>query len=141
MKALGWMAATLLAMMLSVCVQADSRPAVGAQVKAYSDGQGLNVWVVRFGPRSAQQALVQVTGVAHAWDRQIQKMDVQGVQDEAHYTLPVAGKPFVALTLRGSSGELYLPGEQQGHPLHYDATLSSNGNAQHFLSDYLEQSE
>lgn len=140
MKALNWLASLLVAMMIATGVQAaEPRPAVGPQVKAYSGQEGIKVWLVRVGPRAANQAIVQIGGIDHDWDMRIQKMDMQNVRDEARYSLKVDGQPYVALILRGSSGEVFLPGERKSYWVYYDEELSSSGNAEHFLTDYLQQ--
>lgn len=141
MKTFGWMASFLLAMMMSVGAQAatEPRPVVGPQVKAYSGQEGIKVWLVRVGPRAANQAIVQIGGIDHDWNMKIQKMDLQSVRDESRYSLKVEGQPYVALILRGSSGEVFLPGEHKSYGVYFDEQLSSSGNAEHFLTDYLQQ--
>ncbi|WP_225181244.1 hypothetical protein [Pectobacterium aroidearum] len=37
-------------------------------------------------------------------------------------------------------GELYLPGEAQPVRIGYSKSLSEQGNPEHFLTDYLQQS-
>lgn len=135
-----------LAFILGACLTTSAlaategqRPPVGERVLAFSGEQGLQVWTLRYGERSEQQALVQVGGIDHDWDKRIQKMQVEKTSKDTRYSTEVDGKPFVALIVRGNSGELYLPGEGRELPLHYDQALSEQGNAQYFLTDYLQQ--
>ncbi|WP_371923073.1 hypothetical protein [Pseudomonas sp. RW409] len=65
-------------------------------------------------------------------------MHVEKTSKGTRYFTEVDGKPFVALIVRGNSGELYLPGEGQEMPLDYDQDLSDQGT-QYFLTDYLQQ--
>ncbi|AZD85689.1 hypothetical protein [Pseudomonas chlororaphis] len=58
-------------------------------------------------------------------------MHVEKTSKDTRYFTEVDGKSFVALIVRGNSGELYLPGEGQEIPLHYDQDLSDQGNAQY----------
>lgn len=115
------------------------RPPVGDRVLAFSGEQGVKVWTLRYGERSDHQALVQVDGVDHDWQKRIQKMNVEKTSKDTRYSTTVEGKTFVALIVRGNSGELYLPGEGKEMPLSYDQALSDQGNAQYFLTDYLQQ--
>lgn len=135
------------ALILGLCItsgaMADNetaRPQVADRVVAYSGTQGVKVWTLRYAERSANQALVQIEGVDHDWDKRIQKMNVEKTSKDTRYSTEVDGKKYVALIVQGNYGELYLPGEAQSAAVGYDEGLSSQGNAQHFLTDYLEQS-
>ncbi|MCO8165339.1 hypothetical protein NJC38_24680 [Pseudomonas sp. 21LCFQ010] len=135
------------ALMLGLCIatgaMADNdtaRPQVADRVVAYSGTQGVKVWTLRYAERSANQALVQIEGVDHDWDKRIQQMTVEKTSKDTRYSTQVDGKKYVALIVQGNYGELYLPGEAQTASVGYDEGLSSQGNAQHFLTDYLEQS-
>lgn len=125
---------------LSAPLRAEApRPEIATSVKAYAGAEGLKVWTLRIGPRTANEALVQIGGIDHDWDMKIQKMQVERVNGSDRYWTSVAGKKFVVLVLREGRGEVYLPGEADAHWVSYDADLSGSGNAQHFLTDYLEQ--
>ncbi|MCQ9423533.1 hypothetical protein NRB16_08360 [Pseudomonas sp. LJDD11] len=135
------------ALMLGLCIttgaMADNdtaRTQVADRVVAYSGTQGVKVWTLRYAERSANQALVQIEGVDHDWDKRIQQMTVEKTSKDTRYSTQVDGKKYVALIVQGNYGELYLPGEAQTASVGYDEGLSSQGNAQHFLTDYLEQS-
>lgn len=140
----------LLALVLStlivaptVTAQEPSRPPIANQVEAYSGAQGVKVWTLRVGERSANQALVQVTGVDHDWDKRIYKMDVEKTFKDVRYSTKVNGKQFIALIVSEGYGEkyaeLYLPGESQSIKVTSNAGLAEQGNPEHFLTDYLEQ--
>ncbi|MCO8167107.1 hypothetical protein NJC40_04860 [Pseudomonas sp. 21LCFQ02] len=136
-------AALMLGLCITTGVMADNdtaRPQVADRVVAYSGTQGVKVWTLRYAERSANQALVQIEGVDHDWDKRIQQMTVEKTSKDTRYSTQVDGKKYVALIVQGNYGELYLPGEAQTASVGYDEGLSSQGNAQHFLTDYLEQS-
>lgn len=114
------------------------RPEVGSYVRAYT-GLGAKVWLTRIGPRTANQVIVQITGVDHDWDRKIQIMDMQWVKGEKRYLLKNGDQEFTVLVLRHAGGQLYLPGDPEPYLIHYDEELSQQSDAQHFLTAYLHQ--
>ncbi|KAB0570228.1 hypothetical protein C9383_24270 [Pseudomonas palleroniana] len=133
--------AALLGLVLAVMAglaHADNRPEVAEKVLAYAGAGGVKVWTLRIGARSDNQALVQVDGVDHDWNLKIQKMTVEKTAKDTRYSTRVDGQKFVVLVLQQSWGELYLPGEAQALSIGYDESLSSQGNAQAFLTDYLQ---
>ena len=133
--------AALLGLVLAVMAglaHADDRPEVAEKVLAYAGAGGVKVWTLRIGARSDNQALVQVEGVDHDWNLKIQKMTVEKTAKDTRYSTRVDGQKFVMLVLQQSWGELYLPGEAQALSVGYDESLSSQGNAQAFLTDYLQ---
>ncbi|AVE04276.1 hypothetical protein JBE38_24245 [Pseudomonas sp. ICBG1301] len=133
--------AALLGLVLAVMAglaHADNRPEVAEKVLAYAGAGGVKVWTLRIGARSDNQALVQVEGVDHDWNLKIQKMTVEKTAKDTRYSTRVDGQKFVVLVLQQSWGELYLPGEAQALSIGYDESLSSQGNAQAFLTDYLQ---
>ncbi|MDO7896884.1 hypothetical protein [Pseudomonas citrulli] len=133
--------AALLGLVLTVFVgiaHAESRPEVAEKVQAYAGEGGVKVWTLRMGARSDNQALVQVEGIDHDWNMKIQKMAVEKTAKDTRYSTTVDGKKFVVLVLQQGWGELYLPGEAQALNVGYDESLSSQGNAQAFLTDYLQ---
>lgn len=117
----------------------DARPPVAEKVMAYQGQQGVKVWTLRIGERSANEALVQVEGVDHDWNMRIQKMKVEKTARDTRYSTEVAGQKFVALIIQDGYGELYLPDESQELTVGYSENLSSEGNPQAFLTDYLNQ--
>lgn len=118
---------------------AQERPPVADKVVAYQGEQGVKVWTLRIGERSANQALVQVEGVDHDWNMKIRKMDVEKSSRGTRYATEVDGQRFVVLTVQDGYGELYLPGESQAVRVYSDNSLGEQGNAQYFLTDYLNQ--
>ncbi|MFP1741730.1 hypothetical protein ACLEE6_06145 [Lonsdalea quercina] len=141
MRKIHWMALILgFFMTTAVCAATEApRPPVGDRVVAYSGEQGVKVWTLRYGERAANQALVQIDGIDHDWKMRIQKMDVEKTSKDTRYSTQVDGKKFVVLIVRSGYGELYLPGEAQEIMVGYDDRLSQSGNAQYFLTDYLQQ--
>lgn len=129
--------ATSLAL-LSALSHAAERPPVADKVVAYSGEKGTKVWTLRIGERSANEALVQVGGIDHDWDMRIQKMTVEKTAKDTRYSTTVDGHKFVVLILQNSWGTLYLPNEAQEITVGYDENLSNQGDAQAFLTDYLQ---
>lgn len=135
-----WMALALGLFISSPLFAAEAaRPAVAKQVKAYVSGDGVKVWTLRVGERAANEALVQVGGIDHDWDTRIQKMQVEKTEHDVRYATEVSGKKYVALIARDGWATLYLPGEKREIELRYSEGLSKEGNAEHFLTEYLEQ--
>ena len=135
-------AALILGLCMTTGAMAETeapRPPVGDRVVAYSGTQGVKVWTLRYGERSDDQALVEINGIDNDWNKRIQKMDVVKTNKDTRYSTTVDGNKYVALIIQGNHGELYVPGEQQAMSLSYDDVLSNEGNAQHFLTDYLQQ--
>lgn len=128
---------TSLALLGGVCHAAE-RPPVADKVVAYSGQQGAKVWTLRIGERSANEALVQIGGIDHDWDMRIQKMSVEKTAKDTRYFATVDGKKFVVLILQNGWGTLYLPNETQEILVGYDPNLSNQGDAQAFLTDYLQ---
>lgn len=119
---------------------AQARPEVASAVRAWHGDGGVQVWTLRYGPREDNKALVQITNIDHPWEQRIQLMDVQKNDKKTRYSVMLNGERFVVLNLFGvDSGELYLPNEKQTYRIGYSESLSSQGNAQYFLTDYLNQ--
>lgn len=127
----------------TIAAEETPRPAIANQIEAYSGAQGVKVWTLRVGERSANQALVQVTGVDHDWDKHIYKMDVEKTFKDVRYSTQVNGKPFIALIVSEGYGEkyaeLYLPGENKSIKITSNSGLAEQGNPEHFLTEYLQQ--
>ena len=81
---------------------------------------------------------MQVEGADHDWNMKIQKMAVEKTSKDTRYSTTVDGQKFVVLIVRNGWGELYLPGETKALAVYYNEALSSQGNAQAFLTDYLQ---
>ena len=88
---------------------------------------------------AAGEALLQVEGLDHDWDRLIHKVKVEKSARDSRYSTELNGSKYVILIVRDGWGELYLPGEQQTRQVAYSESLSSAGEPQAFLTDYLEQ--
>lgn len=128
----------VLAIMTGNNAHAQDRPEVADKVAAYSGEGGVKVWTLRIGSREENQALVQLEGADHDWNLKIQKMAVEKTNKDTRYYTTVDGQKFVVLILQNGWGELYLPGEKRELTVNYDGVLSSQGNAQAFLTDYLQ---
>lgn len=137
-----WTAALLMGALAwgSCTAQAEeARPPVADKVVAYQGQQGLKVWTLRIGEAAAGEALLQVEGLDHNWDRLIHKVKVEKSARDSRYSTELNGSKYVILIVRDGWGELYLPGEQQTRQVAYSESLSSAGEPQAFLTDYLEQ--
>lgn len=133
-----------LALALGACVAAvaadESRPEISRYVKAYSGQEGIKVWTLRIGPIDKNEALFQVTGIDHPWDMRIQKVKTEQGDRGTRYVAHVDGKRFVVMSMEGNRGALHLPGSNPAKGrVDYDPSLSQEGNAEHFLTDYLKQ--
>ena len=135
-----WTAALLMGALAwgSCTAQAEQAP-VADKVVAYQGQQGLKVWTLRIGEAAAGEALLQVEGLDHDWDRLIHKVKVEKSARDSRYSTELNGSKYVILIVRDGWGELYLPGEQQTRQVAYSESLSSAGEPQAFLTDYLEQ--
>lgn len=119
---------------------AAERPEVAENVQAWSGEQGMQVWTLRFGPPQDHKALVQITQIDHPWNRKIQLANVEKKGKRRDYSIEVEGKKYVVLIVNSySGGEVYLPGEKESYAVYYSENLSREGNAQYFLTDYLQQ--
>ncbi len=83
-----WMAllATSLTLWMGLA-HAQARPPVADNVVAYQGQQGIKVWTLRVGERSANEALVQIEGVDHDWNMRIQKMSVEKTSKDTEEVL------------------------------------------------------
>ena len=125
---------------LSTFAADEGRPEVSRYVKAYAGQEGIKVWTLRIGALEKNEALFQVSGVDHPWDMRIQKVKTEPLERGTRYVATVEGKRFVVLSTEGNRGELHLPGANSSKGrVEYDQGLSQEGNAEHFLTDYLKQ--
>lgn len=116
------------------------KPEVAESVKVWQGSQGIKIKTLRYGPREDQQALVQITGADHDLDGKILLTNVENKGARKDYSVEVDGKEFVVLILYQSNrGELYLPGESGQRLVSYSHDLSTQDDAQSFLSEYLKQ--
>lgn len=118
--------------------QAGERPEAGRYIKAYSGGEGVVVWLLRVGPPASQESLVQIVGIDHKWDLRIQKLKREATQRGVKYVLDADGRRYDVLVMEEGTTELFIPGLRKAD-LRYDAQHSAQGNAEQFLTDYLEQ--
>ena len=124
-------------------VVAAERPDVARYVRAYTGGEGVTVWVLRFGPVADKEALVQINGIDHPWDGRVQRMKIEQMQSGVKYVASSGGKRLDVLWRSELPGaptlELAVPGMPGRTALAYDKAVSAESDAQHFLTKYLEQ--
>ncbi len=117
-----------------------TRPEIAKYVKGYEGQEGVQVWTLRIGPKEANESLVQIANVDNALDKKIIRCKVEPASGGAtSYKTQIDGKSWELLRVKDGSGELYLPGESSSTWVAYSQSLSQEGNAEHFLTDYLEQ--
>ncbi len=131
--------------------QTAGRPEMGTLPEAYRDDKQLSVTVVRYGPKANKQALVELAGLDHPWNRRIFLANVVDVARRAgevknSYWIQLAGKPWglVAQDLGYGGPMLNLcedgdTGKNVRYPIYYSKELSEQSNAQFMLTAYLEQ--
>lgn len=118
--------------------QAGERPEAGRYIKAYSGGEGVLVWLLRVGPPANQESLVQIVGIDHKWDLRILKLKREATQRGVKYVLDADGRRYDVLVMEEGATELFIPGLRKTD-LSYDKQQSAHGNAEQFLTEYLEQ--
>lgn len=134
----------ILSVFLSVNVSAlaAERPEIGPMVDAFAGPKNEEVWIARIGPKSADEVIMQITGIDHEWNGKIFKCSVETTTNDKRYVTMLDKQRYVLLILRGeTSGELYLPREKSAVRVYYSKELSRQGNPEAFLTDYLEQSK
>jgi len=118
------------------------RPEVAENVKAYESHDGVLMWTLRYGKPSENKMLVQITDIDHPWNRKIHLMDVEDTGMRRYFYTKVDNKRFnVVVFSENGRGMLTLPGNNKSEPLFYSKEHSSEGNAQYFLTDYIESSK
>lgn len=126
-------------LLIQPAIAETARPEIAQYVKGYEGLEGAQVWTLRVGPKQDNEALVQVGRVDHALDKKILRCKVSPASGGANsYFTEIDGKRYELLRLNQGSGELYLPGEKAMR-VSYSESLSQQGNAEHFLTEYLEQ--
>ncbi|TSJ55556.1 hypothetical protein [Atlantibacter subterraneus] len=117
----------------------NARPETAKHVKGYIGLEGVKLCTLRIGPRSENEALLQISNIDHELDMKILRCKVQPISDGGKgYSTEIDGKQFMVLRLNNGVGELYLPGETP-ISVAYNDDLSRQGDAEYFLTDYLER--
>lgn len=133
----------LTVLMLSNSAFAETaRPEIGKYVLGYRGQEGAIVWTMRYGPKSANEALVQVSHIDSDIDGRIYRCKVQITRDgERSYQAEINGKSFELFRLKDGNGNLYVPDETSTWWVTYNEDLSNSdvANAEHFLTAYQEQ--
>ncbi|EDR7525029.1 hypothetical protein CYE34_004312 [Salmonella enterica subsp. enterica serovar Oranienburg] len=118
-------------------INKKSRPEVADVIKAWEGTQGEQVWTLRYGRKEEHKSLVQINNIDHAWNKKIHLMSTEEKNGGTRYYTHINNEKHVILITNQYSGELYLPDEKNVIHLQFDKELSSEGNPQHFLTDYL----
>lgn len=128
----------------------QARPEVAEQAEAYSGDKNVQVTIVRVGKRENKQALVEIVGLDHPWNKHIFKANVTNIAS-SHST---AVKNNYEITVNGNSWNLattednYLTlnlrengstGRQQSYRLGFDRGIADDTKPEWLLTAYLKQ--
>lgn len=125
--------------LFSVASAEQPRPEMARYTKAYSGGDGYQVWLARVGPKENNEVLIQIVGIDHKLDGKVIRAKATSVGGGLKYTATIDGKPLDLLYVQGDSAELRLTGQPWTSTLSYDRELVSNQPPQHLLTAFLEQ--
>jgi hypothetical protein len=132
---------------------AEDRPEIGEYAEVYQDKNNLRVTIIRFGPRERKEALVEINGIDHPWNKQIFRVSVSdwtnpsdSSNKKVDYVTQVNGEDWYLLNRRGNRLQLNLrengdAGKEQNYDLSYSAELSKNSKPEDLLTTYLEQKD
>ncbi|EBH9037635.1 TPA: hypothetical protein N2G15_002818 [Salmonella enterica] len=140
---LRFMTALMGALLLMQSAFADTgRPEIGKYVFGYRGQEGAVVWMMRIGPKAANEALIQISHVDNDIDGQIFLCKVKALQEgEKSYSTTIKGESFELLRLKGGNGSLHIPDEQATWSVAYSNELSDSdvANPEYFLTAYQKQ--
>lgn len=126
-------------LVLTAAQAEPSRPETARFVMAYDSQTGpARVATLRVGPREKNEALVQIAGIDHPWDRKVFKASVTQRERGLHYSITHNGQPYVLFIETDGQGEAFLP-EQRSIKVQYSKALSEQSRPEPFLTDYLQQ--
>ena len=128
----------------------QARPEVSEQAEAYAGDKNLIVTIVRVGKREAKQALVEIVGLDHPWNRRIFKCDVVNAASnnstavKNNYEMKVNGKDWLLGTAENNAFTLYLrdngaTGRSISYQLSYSTAIANDTQPEHLLTAYLKQ--
>ncbi len=137
---------------MSTFAQKNNRPEVGSICKVYSGSEGLMITTTRLGDEATNEALVKFSGIDHPWNNKIFKAKLTKTKSNSlsnnvnmSYEIEWKGKKYRVLAGDGDAPGYFtayiLPyGSQQvEHRLSYNKDHSAYSNAEHLLTEYLEQ--
>lgn len=128
---------------------------LAAPMLAYAEEKMKPYGEIYTGPKNEQveiafyekgdEALIQIQGVNHAWDKKVLRAKLESAGSGGkNFTVTQNGADYVALAQRGgtyfTSVELYLPGDEQVVvPLSYNSDASKEARPLHVRSAYEAQ--
>jgi hypothetical protein len=129
---------------------AQARPEVGEQAEAYSGDKNVQVTIVRVGKREKKQALVEIVGLDHPWNKHIFKANVTNIASghstavKNNYEIMVNGKSWNLATTEDNYLTLNLredgaTGRQQSYRLGFDRGIADDTKPEWLLTAYLKQ--
>ena len=128
---------------VSLWVSAADRPEVGAYVQAYAGEENVVVYVVRIGAPEKGEVLLLVSGIDNRIDGVIQKASVvNDGNNRRSYRIKSGKEEYEILRLERDAGRLFVaayPGGLGDYRVGYSQELSRNANAEHLLTQWLEQ--
>ena len=131
----------------------DVRPEVGEYAEVYRGEKNLQVTIVRLGKREDKEALIEIVGIDHPWDKRIFRAKVNDYttgsdadDKKIDYKIKVNGVDYSLIAARGYGRELYLrengdSGKESSYNLYYSKALSEDSKPEFLLTAYLEQEE
>jgi hypothetical protein len=132
--------------MISMAFAAEGdRPQVATYAKVYRGPEGLTLSVLGVGDPANEEYLLQYSGINHDWNWKIFKAKRTPGGTGHDYKIIHEGSDYATLIERQLGGggyaliQAYVPKIADGAHLAYDEGLSQRINAQHYLTDYLEQ--
>jgi len=123
---------------------------VGAQAEACSGDKNLLVTIVRVGKRENKQALIEIVGLDHPWNKRILKANVTNIASghstavRNNYEITVNGKSWNLATTEDNYLTLNLredgaTGRQQSYRLAFDKGTADDTKPEYLLTAYLNQ--
>ena len=128
----------------------QARPEVGEQAEAYSGDKNLLVTIVRVGKRENKQALIEIVGLDHPWNKRIFKANVTNIASghstavKNNYEITVNGKSWNLATTEDNYLTLNLredgaTGRQMSYRLAFDKGTADDTKPEWLLTAYLKQ--
>ena len=127
-----------------------ARPEVGELAEAYAGDKNLVVTIVRVGKRENKQALVEIVGLDHPWNRRIFKANVANIAPNSssivknEYTIKVNGGDWNLARTEDNQLTLFLrengaTGKSQEYRLGFAKSISDDTRPEYLLTAYLKQ--
>ena len=128
----------------------QARPEVSELAECYTGDKNLTVTIVRVGKRENKQALVEIVGLDHPWNRRIFKANVANIAPansslvKNEYIIKVNGRDWHLARLEDNQLTLFLredgaTGRSQEYHLAFSQGVSDDTKPEYLLTAYLKQ--